>query len=168
MRCPNCGSKIPEGHLYCDQCGAEIIIVPDFEPEVENEINSSLSSVAHELTREDRAIAQRERRRRELVRQARSRKRAIARIVFTIFAICFAVLSINMYRLSTASRYLQLAEDAKKSGKYDVAISFLEEGYKKNPNNTEQVHRLLHNGTLARIGVQLYYLGTCARYIDDD
>ena len=35
MKCPVCGKAIPEGHMYCDDCGAEINFVPDFEPEVE-------------------------------------------------------------------------------------------------------------------------------------
>ena len=39
MKCPNCGFEIPEGHMYCDNCGTEINFVPDFEPEVENEID---------------------------------------------------------------------------------------------------------------------------------
>lgn len=142
MRCPNCGCKIPDGHLYCDECGAEIIIVPDFEPDIENEINSTLSSVADELNREDRMRIAREKRRRELIRIAKSRRRMISRIVFTVLAICFATLSISMYRKSSAERYLQLAEDAKKSGNYEVAISFLEEGYKKNPNNTDIIFRI--------------------------
>lgn len=50
MVCPECGREIPEGHLYCDTCGTEVRIVPDFEPEVENSITESLSSVAESLT----------------------------------------------------------------------------------------------------------------------
>lgn len=50
MVCPECGREIPEGHLYCDTCGMEVRIVPDFEPEVENSITESLSSVAETLT----------------------------------------------------------------------------------------------------------------------
>jgi len=50
MICPNCGREIPEGHLYCDFCGQEVRIVPDFEPEVENSITESLSGVAETLT----------------------------------------------------------------------------------------------------------------------
>ena len=46
MKCHNCGADIPDGHLYCDKCGAEINIVPEFEPEVENEIDTTLSSIA--------------------------------------------------------------------------------------------------------------------------
>lgn len=50
MVCPECGREIPEGHLYCDSCGMEVRIVPDFEPEVENSITESLSGVAETLT----------------------------------------------------------------------------------------------------------------------
>ena len=50
MICPECGREIPEGHLYCDTCGMEVQIVPDFEPEVENSITESLSDVVEALT----------------------------------------------------------------------------------------------------------------------
>ena len=36
MKCPNCGQEIQADHLYCEKCGMEIRIVPDFEPEIEN------------------------------------------------------------------------------------------------------------------------------------
>lgn len=45
MRCPSCGMELPEGKLYCEQCGEEIHIVPDFEPEVEITIAESLGQV---------------------------------------------------------------------------------------------------------------------------
>ena len=49
MKCPNCGKEIPEGYLYCETCGMEIRIVPDFEPEIENSIIETLSTVAEEI-----------------------------------------------------------------------------------------------------------------------
>ena len=39
MVCPSCGCEMAEGHLYCETCGNEIRIVPDFEPEIENSIS---------------------------------------------------------------------------------------------------------------------------------
>lgn len=38
-----------EGHLYCEKCGTEIQMVPDFEPEIENSITEALSTVAEEI-----------------------------------------------------------------------------------------------------------------------
>lgn len=50
MKCPDCGHEMTPGHLYCETCGREIRIVPDFDPEVENSIEKTLSTVANEIT----------------------------------------------------------------------------------------------------------------------
>ncbi len=49
MKCPECGYEIADDHLYCDRCGKEIQIVPDFEPEIENSIIETLSTVAEQI-----------------------------------------------------------------------------------------------------------------------
>ena len=45
MKCQKCGAELVPGHLYCDICGAEFQIVPNFEPEIENSIAESLSDI---------------------------------------------------------------------------------------------------------------------------
>ena len=45
MKCPKCGHELKEGHLICEICGEEIQIVPDFEPEIENSITETLSTL---------------------------------------------------------------------------------------------------------------------------
>lgn len=50
MKCPKCGETMKEGQLYCEHCGEEIKIVPEFEPEIENSIRATLSDVATEIT----------------------------------------------------------------------------------------------------------------------
>ena len=45
MKCPNCGMELSEGNLYCEHCGEDIHIVPDFDPEVEITIEESLGQV---------------------------------------------------------------------------------------------------------------------------
>ena len=32
MKCEYCGYEIPEGMLYCESCGREVRIVPDYNP----------------------------------------------------------------------------------------------------------------------------------------
>lgn len=45
MKCPKCGNDIKDGHLYCDVCGEEIRIVPDFDETVDENIKLSFSDV---------------------------------------------------------------------------------------------------------------------------
>ncbi|MCR4584682.1 MAG: chitobiase/beta-hexosaminidase C-terminal domain-containing protein [Lachnospiraceae bacterium] len=42
MICSKCGAKLEEGKLICENCGADIQLIPSFEPEIENEIQGSL------------------------------------------------------------------------------------------------------------------------------
>lgn len=49
MKCPNCGEEILKEQMYCESCGMEIQIVPDFEPEIENKISETLSTVAKDV-----------------------------------------------------------------------------------------------------------------------
>ena len=32
MKCQKCGADIPEGKIYCEQCGSAIQMVPDYNP----------------------------------------------------------------------------------------------------------------------------------------
>lgn len=46
MKCPNCGNLIPEGKLLCEYCGEEINIVPEFDIEIDAQINETLGNIA--------------------------------------------------------------------------------------------------------------------------
>lgn len=49
MKCPNCGAEMKEGTLYCEHCGEDIHIVPDFEPEIEYNMEQTLNDIAREM-----------------------------------------------------------------------------------------------------------------------
>ncbi len=49
MKCPNCGAEMPTGSLYCEQCGDDIHIVPDFEPEIELNMEQTISEIAGDI-----------------------------------------------------------------------------------------------------------------------
>lgn len=46
MKCPNCGAFIPDGKLYCEECGAELQIVEDYDVKLQSEIDNTLNSIA--------------------------------------------------------------------------------------------------------------------------
>lgn len=35
MKCPNCGAHLEDGNLFCEVCGEEINIVPDYDPDTD-------------------------------------------------------------------------------------------------------------------------------------
>lgn len=45
MICPKCGNKLPDDKLYCEKCGSEFQIVPDFDVEVDGEIDKTLRNL---------------------------------------------------------------------------------------------------------------------------
>ncbi|MBQ7464296.1 MAG: zinc ribbon domain-containing protein, partial [Lachnospiraceae bacterium] len=50
MICPECNNEIPEGKLYCPNCGKAIQIVPDFEPNIEDRLELSKSDIEDVMT----------------------------------------------------------------------------------------------------------------------
>ena len=53
MKCPSCGNEIQEGKLYCEICGKELKIVPDFEPEIEYSMDKTLSGIVDDVFEKD-------------------------------------------------------------------------------------------------------------------
>ncbi len=142
MKCPNCGFEIPEGHMYCDSCGTEINFVPDFEPEVENTINATLSGMADELNKEERQKKLQLEKRRALIRSIFSKWWILA-----IAAALIAVISVGLhfffaYNNKTSFYYLSRAESEKNSGNMDSAISYLIEGHSQFPDNSDIIFRM--------------------------
>lgn len=85
MKCPNCGKELSEGSLYCEHCGEDIHIVPDFEPEVEISIEKNLGQVlenAFEENKHDSAIEKKK-------KHSKLNIAIILLIVFSIFVIIF-------------------------------------------------------------------------------
>ena len=52
MKCPKCGNEIPEGSLFCENCAAEIKIVPVYETRLEEQISISMESVTKAIEEE--------------------------------------------------------------------------------------------------------------------
>lgn len=56
MKCSKCGKEMPEGSLYCEHCGEDVHIVPDFEPELERSIEQNINNMLEELYEKDEAL----------------------------------------------------------------------------------------------------------------
>lgn len=49
MKCTKCGSEIKDGQLFCDVCGEEVRIVPDFDVTIDDKLKLSLTGVLDDI-----------------------------------------------------------------------------------------------------------------------
>lgn len=169
MVCPNCGSEMAEGHLYCETCGNEIQIVPDFEPEIENSIIEALSTVGEEIEesssgetvktegdpdRQQEDSAEQEQKKpseesffRDIPKHAVFPVLMISLILLVVIAV-FAVSF--LYRRSSVSYQIDQARKMAGEERYEEAAALMDRARELSPENTDIV--LLEVSYLNQIG----------------
>lgn len=164
MKCPNCGFELAEDQLYCESCGEEIQIVPDFEPEIENSIIESLSTVAEEIemsSRTDKPETGEE----EAVWKGKSTKKRKSpspeagkidsKIInskeetqpgtglivsigsFVGVIILSLIIGIRMYHTNSASYQITQAQEYADAGNYQKAVEYMERADVLLPENAD-------------------------------
>ncbi len=120
MNCPNCNEPMSEGALYCEKCGHEIHIVPDFDPEVENNIEQSLSKITLDLKRD--------RKKREKT-EADTQDKGVPAWMFTLFNLFLAVVLIAVviggfwiYRYNNIDHQIRLAKQYYRTEQYGKSL----------------------------------------------
>lgn len=142
MKCPNCGMDVPEGQMFCDKCGTEINFVPDFEPEVENEINATLSGVAEELNKEERVKEERKKKRKHFTVNLKAKWKLVAAVAGTAALVILCIFLFLNYSNRSSKHYIRLAEEARSKKDYNLAVSYLKQGNEEFPENTDIIFRL--------------------------
>lgn len=140
MKCPHCGHEMPEGYLICDKCGEEIQIVPDFEPEIENSITETLStlvSLQDEPDNGEEMETEVEIDVEEEISAVNAEKKGRGVQIVLAFAILLVVglisYSLYAYHIRTVEYQIHRAETYAENGAYDQAIACLEEAYASYP-----------------------------------
>lgn len=130
MICPKCGKEIEDGHLYCEDCGHEINLVPEFETEVENSIAENICGMIEE--------------------DVPLKKKNTAFWVFLTLASIVAFLGaavlfggLAVWKNCTFMHEM-IAEFYLDDGNYDAAVSYMEEMVEKAPTQTAYRFRLCH------------------------
>lgn len=112
--------------MYCDNCGEEIRIVPDFEPEIEKEMNETLSTLFVELAEEkvpeipEESIKPKE-------NKGHIQVIVIAALVLAVIVIC--ITGIFLYRTYSVSYQIAKAKEYAAQEKYTQAIGYLEKAH---------------------------------------
>lgn len=126
-----------EGKLYCEHCGEEIKIVPDFEPEIENSIHINLSHIATELT--DRAVKQQDREAGGSERRAKHSLKAKKKLVISIGILLAGIISVfvvfQIYIWFSPGLQYDHAQRAMERRQYEKAAGYFERALYLSPSD---------------------------------
>ena len=138
MKCPNCGTEIPDGHLLCDQCGEEIQIVPDFEPEIENSITETLTTlVSMEEETEETADEEETEEASDEGKAGKGRTIQIMIGLGLFFVAAVVSYALYAYHIRTVEYQISRAQVYAQNGAYDQAITCLEAAYADHPEEAQ-------------------------------
>ena len=141
MKCPHCGSELKEGYLICEKCGEEIQIVPDFEPEIENSITETLSTLAalqegedtQEKLQEDEGTEENDLTETAVTAED-GRKVWVAVSLIVILIVALISYGAYSYHVRTIDYRINKAREYAANGSYAEAIDCLEEAYEEYPD----------------------------------
>ena len=125
MKCPNCGAEMQDGLLYCESCGEDIHIVPDFEPELELNLEQSMKGIMQDVVPPQEKAQERNKAAAETgLPQSRGEKvKAVsAWVALIIFVIAVVWGGIGLFHHFSLDYQIRSARAATEKGHYDKAI----------------------------------------------
>ena len=141
MKCPHCGNELKEGYLICEKCGEEIQIVPDFEPEIENSITETLSTLAalqegNDTQEKTQEVGEAEENDMPETAAPEEDGRKIWVVVSLVVILAVALIAYGAYayHVQTLDYRISKAREYASNGSYAEAIDCLENAYEDFPD----------------------------------
>lgn len=132
MKCPSCGKEMKPGMLYCENCGNEIHIVPEFETEVEAHIRSNMDSVT-DFVQNEAGVAEEQKERKKLLLVGIT---GILVLVCVLLFVIFGLRSVGVFE-NNAKNLPEEARNAAQSGKTIDAIELYENCLQEYPDRQD-------------------------------
>lgn len=156
MKCPHCGEEMDEGALYCKHCGEDIHIVPDFEPELESDLEEALQGILEDM--ED----MQEREEQDSRESAVKPRRHFLWIILIVLIILVGAASIGtgiwFYLYYSGEYQVRQAVRFTESGAYDKAVSYYNRALELDGTNIELRFALAEVYLLKNNKVEYEYL----------
>lgn len=129
VKCRKCGAEIREGSLYCDRCGEEVRIVPDY---------SSLDELLAEHVRNELySESQQKPPKKTSVKPKKKRKNSHKTMVVILFSLLLVLfIGLLLYQTSYAG-YIKKGYNALAKKNYETAIRHFESAIKKDNKRAE-------------------------------
>lgn len=169
MICPKCGTEMKEGALYCECCGEDIHIVPDFEPELEFNLEQAINGIAREIKDEEesgRTVYEKEAASEEPLKSRKSRntlKRRRTLLIVELFVLAAVVMAavyggIAAYRYNSLSYQVNSAARCVERKQYDRAVNYYERAAELDKENINLKFALAEAYLLKNNKIEYEYL----------
>lgn len=144
MKCPRCGADMKEGQMYCEHCGREIQIVPEFDPALETSLHKALSDVGTQIAEKASEDSKPETdagqstvpEKQPSMKNRRKERWKVFAGLFAAAALC-AGMSLIFWHHTPEYRYEKAAAQMKEKS-YDSAAELLELLVEQDPRNYEK------------------------------
>lgn len=139
MVCPECGSVLKEGHVYCESCGKEIQIVPDFDPEIEASMHETLHGIVEEITLDDNKAQKQDTTPWEQTKKNANKTRIYTGSVLGGALVFILLICLSIYLINNNSYNYQLRKSQECSAieNYKEAITYMEKAVSLDPKQKE-------------------------------
>jgi len=148
MNCPNCGKELEDGHMYCEDCGGEVKLVPEFEAEVEESMAASIQGILDKADMGEEQIHNEADQNQE-IEVSYHKNKAITGFMlsssFTAILIFFlTVLAVGGYTIWQNSTFFHemLMDYHMEEGDHDKAVSYMHAIVERHPDNLSNTFRL--------------------------
>ena len=138
MKCKKCGAELPQGYVYCNICGAEVQLVPDYNL-LDEDI---LSGMLQEGNASEKKTAKPPKK--KSIRSNLFIWGSICTIlVVAVFTLVFVFREIKIKQENSFEYQYQTAEDYFSAGDLDNALLYYERALELEPDNRNAKERLI-------------------------
>lgn len=144
MVCPKCGEAIPEGKLYCEKCGEEIQIVPEYDPILDIQLGQEEGT----LKKSPQRVAASPKKEKTPLNSRKKGKKAVyllyaflVLLVITVIALSY-VTQRNVKRTQSLDYQISQAEKYQSLGEYSKATECYARAVELDAGNVELLEKL--------------------------
>lgn len=142
MKCPNCGREMADGVLYCEYCGEDIHIVPDFEPELDQYLQQAASDIVDELGEESKDDGEKKEEPETAEASGKRRMWPFA-VLLAVFVVAAAVgMGSWVYLYNSEEHQVNRAVQCVAQEQYDRAVDYYGRALELDPDNVELMFAL--------------------------